>query len=408
MATVKTLLDTRYKSKDGTYPVIVRVREGKQVRDMPTGWKITERYWKGTEVSKHPDAAIINSRIDELTNQAKQYIFECQRRGRPIKLDLIGKERDSHSWNEYLLHRAAQYAKKEMIIMERKVRRFDREFRVFNTPGLTYVDLLADEKAKKPLRGNHIYFDDINHDMLREFDAFLITQGNGNNTRHKKFEFLGKFYTDAINEGKTEAPNPFKQYKIQQKPAKKEKLTEQEVKAIEDLKLKPGPVNDARNLWLFSYYCKGNRFETCITCRRDMITSGRILFRTNKGNKYVSVKIHSRLQAITDQYVGDGDFIFPYVKSLPSDKKGYIKMIDSLNVIVNRNLKVAAELAGISKALTFHIARHTFAFHLKKKTDSIHVIKDSLGHSRSSTTEQYLQALDDEYLDIEMDKLYGA
>lgn len=83
-------------------------------------------------------------------------------------------------------------------------------------------------------------------------------------------------------------------------------------------------------------------------------------------------------------------------------------MIDSLNVIVNRNLKVVAELVGISKALTFHIARHTFAFHLKKKTDSIHVIKDSLGHSRSSTTEQYLQALDDEYLDIEMDKLYGA
>lgn len=56
--------------------------------------------------------------------------------------------------------------------------------------------------------------------------------------------------------------------------------------------------------------------------------------------------------------------------------------------------------------LRFHMARHTFAFHLKKKTDNIHIIKDSLGHSRSYTTELYLQALDDERLDEEMDKLY--
>jgi site-specific recombinase XerD len=408
MATVKPLLDTRYQSKDKTYPIVVRVREGKSVRDIPTGWKIKDTDWKNNEVNrKHPDSAIINSRIDDLVTQAKQYIYECQRRNRPIKLDLIGKERDSYSWNEYLLHRADQYAKKEMIIMDRKVRRFDREFRVFKTPGLTYADLLQDEKLKRPLRGNQIYFDDINIDFLREFEAFLKNQGNGNNTRQKKFEFLGKFFNDAINEGKAHGINPFKQYKIQAKPVKKEKLTEAELTAIEELKLKPGAVNDARNLWLFSYYCKGNRFETCITCHRDRVKDGRVLFKTNKGNKFVSVKIHSRLQAIIDQYHGDTLYLFPYFKETPASKLEYIKKIDSLNVIVNRNLKAVANLAGITKPLTFHIARHTFAFHLKKKSDNVHVIKDALGHSRSSTTEQYLEALDDEYLDSHLDKLYG-
>jgi integrase len=129
------------------------------------------------------------------------------------------------------------------------------------------------------------------------------------------------------------------------------------------------------------------------------------MFKTNKGNKHISVKIHSRLQAIIDAY--EGDFLFPFVKAMPGCKKEYKKMIDSLNVVVNRNLKIVADLAGITKVLTFHIARHTFAFHLKKKTDSIHVISDSLGHSRSQTTEIYLQSLDDEYLDKELDKLYG-
>jgi integrase/recombinase XerD len=408
MATVKPILDTRYKSKDNTYQIIVRIRSGKDMRDMGTGWKVEEKYWNWSEVSnKHKDARIINSRIDEMIHQAKQYIADCQRLNRPVKLDLIGKQRNSYSWNEYLLHRGKQYAAKEQYIMERKVQRFDREFRVFNTPGLTFADLLEDERLKRKLRGNDLYFDDLTADLMRNYDAFLISQGNGNNTRHKKFEFLGKFYTDAINEGKAEGPNQFKLYKIASKPVKKEKLTEGEIKAIEDLQLKPGPVNDARNLFLFSYYCKGNRFETCITCRRDMIVAGRILFRTNKGNKYVSVKIHNRLQAIIDQYAGNGELLFPYIKTVPTGKKEYIKTIDSLNVIVNRNLKAVAQLAGISKPLTFHIARHSFASHLQDVTDNIHVIKDSLGHSRTNTTEIYLKSLGDERLDKDMDKLYG-
>jgi site-specific recombinase XerD len=82
-------------------------------------------------------------------------------------------------------------------------------------------------------------------------------------------------------------------------------------------------------------------------------------------------------------------------------------MIDSLNVIVNRNLKIVAAVAGITKGLTFHTARHTFATHLQGVTENIHVIRDSLGHSKSQTTEIYLKSLSDERLDKDMDKLYG-
>lgn len=408
MATVNPMLDTRYKSKDDTYPILIRVRNGPTKRDIPTGYKVVKEQWKEDHVSsKHPDARIINSHIDHLVSEAKQYIAECKLHKKPIRLDLIGKARQSYNWNEYILRRADQYGEKDMIIMERKARRCDREFRVFNTPGLTYADLMEDERLKRPLRGNTLYMDDVTPDLLRRFEAFLVKQGNGNNTRAKKFEFLGNWFQDAIKEGMVEGPNHFRDYKIQEKPVKKEKLTEAEVKAIEDLQLKPGPVNDARNLWLFSYYCKGIRFESCITCRRADIQNGRVYIHMNKGEKHISVKIHQRLQAIIDQYAGDSEFLFPYVKELPPGRKEYLKVIDSRNVIVNRNLKIVAQLAGIKTELTFHIARHSFAFHLKKKSDNVHVIKDALGHSESRTTEIYLQSLDDEFLDKEMDKLYG-
>jgi len=75
--------------------------------------------------------------------------------------------------------------------------------------------------------------------------------------------------------------------------------------------------------------------------------------------------------------------------------------------MVNRDLKTIAALCNIKKNLTFHMARHTFADHLKQTSTSIHVIQDSLGHSDARTTQMYLTSLGDERLDKEMDKLYG-
>lgn len=408
MATIKVMLDKRYKSKDNTHQIVIRIRNGKDLRDIGTGYKVQEKDWKGDQVSsKHPEARFINSHIDHVVAEAKQYLAECKMHKRPIKLDLISRQQKSYSWNDYLIHRAKQYSEKNMISTARKALRSAMEFYVFNTPGLTFKDLIDDHRAGRSMAGTPIYTDEINADLLRDFDGFLVKLGNDDNTRRKKFKFLSTWYQAAIKDGKATEPNPFKEYKINQKPVKKAKLTEAEVQAIEHLKLKSGPVNDARNLWLFSYYCKGIRFETCITCRRDMIQNGRISFKMNKGEKYISVKIHSRLQAIIDQYAGDGAYLFPYVKELPASPKDFLALISGRNVIVNRNLKIVAGLAGITADLSFHIARHTFAFHLKKKSDNIHVVKDALGHSKSSTTEQYLQALDDEFLDKEMDKLYG-
>lgn len=406
MATVKPHLDTRYKSKDGTYPVVVRVRHQQQLRDIPSGYKIQEQYWGQAEVKKqHPQALIINSKLASLLATAKEYFADCDRQKRPIRLDLIGSERNSYSFNDYLLHRAVQFEGKKMVVMARKTRRLDKELRLFHNKNLSILDLEDDERNKRPLRGVHIYFDEINQDMLRNYEAWLVDQGNVNNTRHKKFKFLQEFYGQAVEDGKAQDPNPFKKYKILKKPVKKSWLTKEELAAYEQAKFAPGPVNDARNLALFSYYCKGARFENCITCQRSQIVNDRLVFRANKGNKFITIKIHSRLQMIIDQY--NGNFIFPYLTELPADKEKFLSKIDSLNVIVNRNLKAGLALVGIEKNITFKNFRDTFAYHLKQITGSIHVIKDSLGHSDTRTTEMYLKALDDEYLDKDMLKLYG-
>lgn len=382
--TVTPLIDTRRKR--ALYPVVVRIRHGSQAREIGTGYKIPAKNWKNNQVVGHPDSSKINKKITDLMSEARDYFDTCQRSKKPFRIELIGTGHQSFSFNDYLTHRAGQYLKKEMLIMETKTKRIEKEL--------------------KTCFSRDIYFDEVNQDMLRDYEAWLIEQGNTNNTRHKKFKFLQQFYSQAVNDGKATDPNPFKLYKIATKPVQKDKLTLKEIKAIEDLELQPGAVNDARNLFLFSYYCKGNRFENCITFKRSQIVKDRLVFRTNKGNKFISVQVHSRLQAIIKSYPGKSEYLFPYVKELPQDKRAYIKLVDVTNVIVNRNLKIVAGLAEI-KPFTFHIARHTFAFHLKKVANNISVISDSLGHSSVRTTEIYLKALDDEFLDSELKKLYG-
>lgn len=377
-----------YKSKDGRQQIVIRVEHNARHRLIPVGHKVAAKVWTGDKVGKHSDAAIINSAIAHKVAEIRRYFAECELRGLPVRLDLIGSGKISYSFTEYLDHRALQYKEKKNIVMRQKVERFAKELRLC-------------------FARQEVLFEEMTPDSLRDLENWLIDQGNVNNTRHKKFKFLGEFYTHAMNEDKAQKPNPFKGHYIATKPVKKEKLTTAEIKTIEDLQLQEGAVNDARNLFLFSYYVKGSRFENCIQLRRRDIRDGRVHVQMNKGGKYISVRLHSRLQKILDQYSG-ADFVFPYVTEEIADPGQYKKIIGSRNTVVNRNLKVVATLADITKPLTFHISRHSFADQLGKVTKTITVIKEALGHSEERTTRLYMNALGDERLDEDMEKLYGV
>lgn len=382
---VKVLLDER---GNPPYSIIVRVSHKDQRRKIPTGFRVEKKHFQSGSVVKHSDSAIINARISDIVDRANRYFAECKLHRKPINLDFILQDRQGYSFNAYLLSRVKDYEKKEMLVMATKIRRINKEL----------LDCF----------GHDLFMEDLTQDALRKYEQWLIVAGNQPNTRHKKYEFLHYYYNCAILEGKAQSPNPFKIYKIKQTPVKKEKLTTAQIEAIEDLKLRSGPTNDARNIFLFSYYTKGQRFETCLMCKKEAVSQGRIHFRSNKGLKYLSVKIHPRLKKIIDQYKkGPGEYLFPYLLETPASKKAYISKVGSFNAMVNAELKTVAALAGIKINLSMHIARHTFAFHLKQSGSSIHVIKDALGHSKTDTTEIYLKALDDEVIDKDMERLYG-
>lgn len=392
MATAKVILYTHYKSKDGTFPIIIRLINGVKQKLHPTGERILEKSWKGDRVKdSHPEADRINAVIDSELAKAKQYFAECKIKGVPIDLELAFLDIKSHSFTAYLKKKAIQYGEKDQDAAKRKLERLIYEL--------------------QKCFGREVYFDDIDADFLHKLETYLKGTGSGANTRWKKFKTLGQHFAAGINEGLTRKQNHFDTYKISTTPIKKDKLSFEEMKAMEELDLKPGSIRLARDLFLFAYYCKGIRFQTVVTMRKSAIQAGRLVFLSNKGDKPISAVIHPKLKAVIDRYKdGSKEYVFPLVKvpfaELAASKKRMKEVVGSLNTVVNKNLKIIAGIIGTDTNISFHISRHTFAWHLKQKQTDIHSIKQALGHSDTATTERYLKDLDDEFLDSQLSKLY--
>ena len=58
------------------------------------------------------------------------------------------------------------------------------------------------------------------------------------------------------------------------------------------------------------------------------------------------------------------------------------------------HLRIIAEMAGIKKRVTFHVARHTQATYLLYKGVNITTVQKLLGHRRLETTQIYGKVMD--------------
>lgn len=74
---------------------------------------------------------------------------------------------------------------------------------------------------------------------------------------------------------------------------------------------------------------------------------------------------------------------------------------------LNRSIKILAEHVGITKHVSMHIAKHSFASHAVKNNVNLFHISKLLGHTKLATTEHYLRDFfQKEQTDV-MNNLFG-
>ncbi len=172
-------------------------------------------------------------------------------------------------------------------------------------------------------------------------------------------------------------------------------LTPEEVKIIEDLDLVPGSfLNHARNIWLFSFYFAGMRVSDVLRLKWSDFQNNRMFYSMGKNDKAGSLKIPEKATKILLQCESErqskNDLVFPELRILESLSNKYEVQRKTSYAVkrLDKHLKKLAEIAGIEKKLTMHIARHTFG-NISGERIPVQMLQKLYRHSSITTTIGY-------------------
>lgn len=248
-----------------------------------------------------------------------------------------------------------------------------------------YRSMLTKVRAYDP----QVLLTGITADWLLRYEAYSRNDGCNDSGALKRMSFISTVINEAIRYGKLQH-NPFMVYR---KPAKhypaKIWLTKSELQAIEEMETNSIVLQHVATWFLLACYT-GLRYSDIEKFEpAKHIQEGRIILYTTKSGEVVSLKINAGVKRILHRL----------------QQQGPVKVYT--NQKCNQYLKAIAHKCGITKLLTFHSARHTFAVQCANMGISQEVTSKLLGHSDLRTTATYYKIVN-ERIDKEMMKWDNA
>lgn len=402
MATVKLLLYDYYQKKDSNKkPLYIRIIHNRKPKYIALGISVDpEKDWDSERLrvkTTFPNATRVNNFIVKKLVQAEKLALDLEEKNLSLSSQRIRKEIFGEPSGSFI-----DFAFTEIKRLEQKgkIGTANRYRTVIN-------------KLNRFLKNKPFTFENFNVAFLHDYEAHLKHIGNHTNTIHANLKALKTILYLAIREDRLpQEKNPFFKFKLKKAPTKKERLTMEEINRIAELKIDENILlYHTRNAFLFSFYCAGIRVGDLIQLKWKNVE--KILdYQMGKTKQHRRLKLVRQAQKILDIYRSDEnkptDFIFPFFSNQIdySDENFLHCQLGSKSSMINRNLKTLAKRAEISKNISSHLARHSFADIARKKGIAIYDISKALGHSSIRVTEKYLTDFDDSTLDDAMDKIF--
>lgn len=395
MATVKIALRKR-KNKDGTQPLIIRIRKDRKASIIHLGYHIKAEDWdEGAQKVKktHPNSARLNNflltKLAEASNKAIDMETNADYvSSRAVRQQI--KPKGGHSFfgqaNEYLntLKKDGKY--NQYTADKPRIKHF-RDF----------------------LRGADVSFSDVNVALLTRFRTYLKFEyktAYKSKPRLSERSIVNHFVTiRSVFSFARKAKiidrkiHPFGEdgIKITFPESVKIGLSQEEVIRLEQVELEDEKLNHCRNLWLYSFYFAGMRAADVLLSKWADYQDGRLHYVMAKNDKVGSLKISDKVLDILAQYENDKDdksgLVFPELKRLENLNDEFTvkrTIAFAVSAIDKRLREEVAPKADISKKLTMHIARHTFG---NLSGDKVHtrILQRLYRHAHVATTLGYQQ-----------------
>ena len=318
-----------------------------------------------SQVCNHPQANDLNTMLFEFILHLQAIELSLWKRGIPVTLSLL---KDAIRKDKPVNVTFPVFAR--IYVQESDRKRSTKE----NL--LTTITVLQEFRPG-------LDFKDITYTLLRDFEVHLKEKGNSVNTIAKHLRQLRTLVNEAINQGYIPSDAyPFRKYKIKQEKGRKEFLTPDELKRLENLDVDK-KLRHVLDAFLFCCYTGLRYSDFCQLTPENIIrVNGKrwLHFKSVKTDVEIRLPLHllfeGKALAVLERY----DIVTDFAKIGPNSE-------------ANKYLAQLATLARIRKHITYHTARHTCATLLVHQGVPITTVQKLLGHASVRTTEVYSEVL---------------
>lgn len=262
--------------------------------------------------------------------------------------------------------------------------------------------------------GRPLPWPNLNASALGRWDLYLESKlNNSAATRVIAHNVIKTIVNDAVRDDIIEPnDNPYFKFRLPKaRPTKRVALSIEQFNALVNLDLVHGSIQDvSRDMFAVSVLARGLRFGDTVKLRWEDIKDQRIQIVASKTGDHLSIPVDERIKAIINKYDDDNrstPYIFPAL-GMPLTAEREVAAISSFNARVNKALKELGEMINLPETISFHCARHTFAYVAKLFGLSNWEIQDLLKHKKSSTTDRYLKSLEQDSLDMRAASIFES
>ena len=380
--------------KDGTAPVEVRVTVNRRAYYINTGVHVRAREWKHDHVCNCENEDTLNERIGIMLKRVDDIINEHMKDGTELDIDFDEVRRLVRSPDKRVKRKVyngnvlamVQDAEDMTVWMQEEVYKLDVAHGTRNHYKVSVAALIESGAMRK--------WSELTVENVHRFDAFLhrmqkhrtdadmkagkpieyISQATVRNYHKDIKALLGR----ALKFGLITA-NPYDRMKGEIKRGDVETvefLTDEERERIEGLNINDSMLATVRDMFLFQCYT-GMAFSDMMAfsldkCQRDGDLVTYSAPRVKTGVLFY-IRVLPKALTIAENYGGR----FP-------------KVADQT---CNSNLKTIANVTGISKRLTTHVGRHTFATWMLRNGVPMEKVSKMMGHRRITQTQRYAKLL---------------
>lgn len=383
--------------KNGQAPVYLKLTVNGESCEISIGCSVIPEIWspdKGGAIGTTKEARIVNDYISQTSFQIHQHIRNLREDEKEITITAVKNAYLGIAEKVKTINSVWQEHNENISLLEGKD--YVKSTILRYKCGLRYLKeyMLGKYKLEEmPLTK-------VDNDFVTGFEVFLKSKKNcAHNSTMKHMKALKKMINHALaNEWIKK--DPFVSYKITSQKVDRGFLTENELYSIINKNFELDRLQKVKDIFLFGCFT-GLSFSDIKSLTQKNIVLGEggmkwIKTKRLKTDVQCSIPLLPMALEILEKYKND-----PYCIT-----KNVLLPISS-NQKFNSYLKEIADLCGINKNITSHLARHTFATTVTLNNDiPIESVSKMLGHSSITMTKIYARLLDKK-VSQDMSKIYN-